>query len=439
MEQAALSLLEAATHKSIHAAAFTRASSHATSVLNDLLSRYISLLAATTAKYAQHAGRSNVTCVDAIEALEEMGFSLEDLVGYMREAAELKKYAVFSRRRVEELTEFRARMRGDEEDEELEDENEDDEPPLKRPRTDDYYGHIPDHMPPLPEDFGDPDSPRAESPAPMETQMGPSNPSALVPQLTATSTTAADYLQPIPYDQSSLSEVPSWHLPGAAPPAPHRPSAAPTETTDYALYKAFHHILKNPQRTPGQPTPSRHRVMISLLQYSQYIPRWELPDSMYAISGHAAPRAWPVVPTFAQPIDDSIAAKRFPAGYRTVSAPDRIVPSVGAQTSRLPELTKRVLPQQIYKRVSTLGHPPPLTRGPKLLTYGSGVSAPWNTPDNASQEKEGPPRMPNARVFATWDYDVKDFRVPLKKPRPNAPVGQAPPPVAPRKSSRAAV
>lgn len=74
-----------------------------------------------------------------------------------------------------------------------------------------------------------------------------------------------------------------------------------------------------------------------------------------------------------------------------------------------------------------------LYRGTKTLTYGPGIPAPWNSNTNigpdgisaggplASKDaavangKDGPARqlMPDARLFATWDYDTKDFRVPL--------------------------
>ena len=89
----------------------------------------------------------------------------------------------------------------------------------------------------------------------------------------------------------------------------------------------------------------------------------------------------------------------------------------------------------ILTRTSRLSHPPVLQRGSKLLVYGPGVPAPWNTnsatsadaaPPMSAKPKEGvngtnvksedslvKPVLPDARVYATWDYDPKDFRVPL--------------------------
>ncbi|KAJ7222465.1 hypothetical protein GGX14DRAFT_388267 [Mycena pura] len=433
MEYAAYKLLESATHRSIHAAAFSRASTHASAVLTDLLVRYISLLASTSAKYAQHAGRTTVASADALEALDELGFGLQDLIDYVPEAKELSRYAVYSARRVEELHEFKAHLGRnsrddafpltysqyeeeelDEEEEEEEEEDEegsgDEAPPLKRQRTLSWDGQIPDFLPPFPTMAEAPESPRAESPQPM-LPPPPSGGAPLVPQLTATSTSAADYLQQIPYDQSSLAEVSQWHLPSAPPHVPSRP----TPSTELALYKAFHHILSNPQRTPGQATPARHRVALALLTYTQLAPRWELADTMYASSSHAAPRAWPIVPTFAVPVGVDPVPRRFPPTSRIVAAPERPVPLVGAQGSRLPELARRVLPPPIYARVTRLAHPGPLSRGTKLLTYGPGVPAPWNAPEDknpdAAKERDArEPRIPDARVYATWEYESKDYR-----------------------------
>ncbi|KAF7320990.1 BTP domain-containing protein [Mycena chlorophos] len=454
MEHAAFKMLESATHRTVHATGFSRTSSHASAVLTDLLARYISLASSTSAKFAQHSGRTTVTFNDALEALDEMGFSLDDLIVYMREGKELARYALYSGRRVEELHEFRAhvgrRIRedsfplkyaeydGDKEEQEAVEDDED-EPPLKRQRVMDWEGHIPDHLPPLPTPDV-PDSPRAESPEPMPA-MGAAG--ALGLQLTATATTAADYLEQVPYDESTLADVPAWHLPGAAPHVPSRPPAAPTQTTEFALYKAFHHILKNPQRTPGQPTPMRHRVVVALLTYTQLVPRWDLPDSMYAASGHAPPRAWPIVPTHATPIDDSLGPRRFPPTARTVAVPERIVPMVGAQGSRLAELARRVLPPQIYGRVTRLVHPPVLSRGPRLITYGTGVPAPWNSSEDKNRDaaKDGKPRLPDAKMFQTWESETKDFAAPIKRPRGHLTSSSSSttviPPQASRRSSRA--
>ncbi|KAJ6600781.1 hypothetical protein B0H10DRAFT_2441043 [Mycena sp. CBHHK59/15] len=450
MEHAAHKLLEVGTQRSLHVAGFARSSAHASAVLTDLLARYISLLATTAAKYAQHAGRTTVTPTDALSALDDLGVGVQDLIDYMPEAKELARYAIYSARRVEELHEFRAQLgrsarddafplhydvyEGDEEEEEEEEEDDDDDeepgsPPSKRQRTLDWGSHIPDFLPPFPTTVEPVESPRPESPHPMPPPLHPAAP--LVPQLTATSTSAADYLLQVPYAESSLADVPEWHLPAAPPPAPSCEPLKPEQPEfalqpEYALLHAFRHILKHPaprHRDPATSTPARHRVAMALLTHTQLVPRWDLPDTMHAASGPAPPRAWP------------IAQRRFPPTLRPVAAPDRLAPLVGSQASRLPDLSRRVLPPPIFARATRLAHPPPLTRGSKLLTYGPGTPAPWNAPDDIVREfkDKEPPRVPDARVYATWEYETKDFRAPLRRPRVHAPSAPTPS----RRSSRA--
>ena len=82
-----------------------------------------------------------------------------------------------------------------------------------------------------------------------------------------------------------------------------------------------------------------------------------------------------------------------------------------------------------------MSNPPVLHRGSKQLLYGSGIAAPWNAnalatgPDGitptpvAMKPKETPtangkespvkPILPDAKLYATWDYEAKDFKVPL--------------------------
>jgi Wiskott-Aldrich syndrome protein len=101
-------ILEQATHRTLHAHSFSRSSSQASLVLTDLLSRYLSLLSLTCAKYAQHAGRTGLTARDAFCALDELGVSMEELDEYCTsEGIELGRYAVHSARRVEDLNELK--------------------------------------------------------------------------------------------------------------------------------------------------------------------------------------------------------------------------------------------------------------------------------------------------------------------------------------------
>lgn len=108
MDAGAHKLLESAVQRTLHAHAFSRSSSQASAVLTDLLSRYLSLLASTCAKYAQHAGRRGLTIRDAAGAFEDLGVSVDELSEYCAtEGRELNRYALYSARRVEDLLEFR--------------------------------------------------------------------------------------------------------------------------------------------------------------------------------------------------------------------------------------------------------------------------------------------------------------------------------------------
>ena len=108
MEAGAFKLLESATQRTLHAHAFTRSSNQASLVLTDLLSRYLSLLTSTCAKYAQHSGRTTMNMRDTAAALEELGVSLLDLNEYCAtEGKELNRYALYSARRVEDLLDFK--------------------------------------------------------------------------------------------------------------------------------------------------------------------------------------------------------------------------------------------------------------------------------------------------------------------------------------------
>lgn len=111
MESGAYKVLETATHRTLHASSFSRSSTQASFVLTDLLSRYLTLLTSTCAKYAQHAGRNTLTSRDAIGALQELGISLEELSEYCAsEGKELGRYAVYTARRVEDLNEFKGEL-----------------------------------------------------------------------------------------------------------------------------------------------------------------------------------------------------------------------------------------------------------------------------------------------------------------------------------------
>ncbi|KAF9460465.1 hypothetical protein BDZ94DRAFT_1324056 [Collybia nuda] len=535
MESGSHKLLESAAYKTLHAHGFSRSSSQASLVLTDLLSRYLTLLSTTCAKYAQHAGRSGLSVWDAFGALEELGVGADELSEYyLSEAKELKHYTFNSARRVEDLNEFKAQLADglsqdredaipllyapftpspfdENENEEREEDETSDEalpgelvmdtdippprsttplsrkpdlphlstPPLplspisnptsparKRARTASWSPpvHVPDFLPPFPTTSNAPPSPVASQspqpthpiqfeppPLPLDNAKIDKPPLPLSQPLTSTS--ASDYLVQVPYSQSSLSGVAEWHLPSthpqSQPPQPRHPRL-PTPQTEPALFSAYHHILTHPPPShANSPTPSRHKIAMALLSHIQINPRWDPPDTLYSSVAPCTPRVSVIGPTYPMAIGDTGTDPKlradgkekefkFPATIpRPVSSNERLTPLISQQSSRIPDLARHVLPPAILSRTSRLTHPPVLQRGSKHLVYGPGVPAPWNAntipPSDAipptpmtAKLKEIPngvggkggdppakPVLPDARLYATWDYEPRDFKVPL--------------------------
>lgn len=86
------------------------------------------------------------------------------------------------------------------------------------------------------------------------------------------------------------------------------------------------------------------------------------------------------------------------------------------------------LQKPIYNRATRSHPPPPLQRDQRKLTYGMGVPAVWNSaPEEKGKEKAKPIKkdpesnsengngikLVDALMYATWDWDVKDFRATL--------------------------
>lgn len=398
-------------------------------------------------------------------------------------------------------------------------------PSRKRQRTAGWQPpeHVPDFLPPFP--TAAPPSPVSPPPLPLpeieEQQQHQMLPPMLPPPLniklerpqlppplqssaqqTMTSSAASDYLVQVPYSQSSLSSVPEWHLPpsSALPPSTHQlrnlSQAQSTPQTEHSLLAAYHYILTHPPplhplfpgRTTIPPTaaavpigpntllPSRHKVAMTLLYQTQALSRWEPADSLFGTAAPCSPRVAAIGPTYPVPIDEKEKnapnkdLKFPPVPARPVGAPERIVPVVSQQGSRIPDLARHVLPVSahqsfstassdfqsqplIFSRTSRLSHPPILYRGTKALTYGQGIPAPWNSnPDGTSQPPPTPAvtkpsakdallngkekdkekldkekdkskdtngqtkasvALPDAKLYATWDYEPKDCRIPL--------------------------
>ncbi|THU97900.1 hypothetical protein K435DRAFT_857231 [Dendrothele bispora CBS 962.96] len=526
MDGGAQKLLESVIHRTLHAHNFSRSSSHASLVLTDFLSRYLSLLSSTCAKYAQHAGRTRLNARDAMFALEELGVSIDELHEYgAAEGLELKRYALKSVRRVEDLAEFRAQLseglrvdhddfiplhyalvpEGMEKEEDLDNDEEEEvdesealtqsekdpeamdidsvestapykrdsprpstprpvlplSPPStarKRQRKLDWSppSHVPDFLPPFPTPY-EPPSPTSPSRLPPAELLPASIEAAKVdkpqtqPQsdsqaqaLTSTSAAASDYFVQVPYSQSSLSSVAEWHLPLASPnnSSSSRTARWQTPQTEPSFIAAYHHILTNPPSSTNIGNPLRHKVAMALLGLTRTTSRWDVPDTLYSNVSPNQPRVAPIGPTYPiqlgdNPMLDSKKDKgkdfKYPAPQpRSVATTERLSQVVNHQGSRIPDLARHVLHPAILSRTSRLSHPGVLTRDGKQLTYGNGVPAPWNAnaplPDvsvGAATKKDGQVNgsatkdstlsvvLPDARLYATWDHEPKDYRLPL--------------------------
>ncbi|KIM41702.1 hypothetical protein M413DRAFT_444944 [Hebeloma cylindrosporum] len=335
-------------------------------------------------------------------------------------------------------------------------------PPRKRPRTSNWDPpeHIPDFLPPFPTVSDDvPVEPVDVAPVPHVPQpsmFGASTIAETQPEKTSatlaqslTTAAASDFLVQVPYSQSALSSVPEWHLPSAPQssssaqprPPPHLPIPIPEQT----LIKAYHYILTNPPPKELPPlNPSRHKVALALIQQTQSNPRFNPADSLFGTVAPCPPRVATIGPSHPVAIGDRKGegndkdTKLPVAASRPVAAIERTAPFISQQTSRIPELAHLVLPPAILTRTSRLTHPPVLHRGTKPLTYGSGIAAPWNanpvasapdaipptpltskpkdTPTTNGRDTPAKPILPDARLYATWDYETKDFRMPLAPP-----------------------
>ncbi|KAH9846579.1 hypothetical protein C2E23DRAFT_852238 [Lenzites betulinus] len=334
-------------------------------------------------------------------------------------------------------------------------------PPRKRQRTAGWQPpeYIPDFLPPFPTD----DPRRTPSPRPTDpTAIGaspvkmerPNTPPLAEVAAAATTSSAypsADYLTQIPYEESSLAKQPAWHLP-QPPPADSGSStrsSMPLPQTQPALLGAYHHILTHPPPARvGAVNPAKYRAALAFLADGESSPRWDAPTTLFGSTAPNPPRVAPMPPSFAVPIGKTPGTpegkekeeeKRVLPGAppRMITPCERIVATVSQPGSRLPKLARQVLSGPVYVRTTRLGHPPVLQRGSQKLTYGPGVNAPWNasfspmpltTPapgkgkdgagangappvlaNGKEKEKEPPRPLPDARLYATWGYEQKQF------------------------------
>jgi hypothetical protein len=84
----------------------------------------------------------------------------------------------------------------------------------------------------------------------------------------------------------------------------------------------------------------------------------------------------------------------------------------------------------MHQRLQRLPVPIPQQRDARKLLYGPGLPAPWNAaaPEKAEEKgkkkeikaPESVTKLPDATMFATWDWETKDFRAPLPPRRMRA-------------------
>lgn len=222
-----------------------------------------------------------------------------------------------------------------------------------RPVDWDPPDHVPEFLPPFPTMEDAPPSPQAEvMPEPIQQQQQAAPAEAL------TSLAGADWLMPVPYNQSSLASQPEFHLPAHLPlPEPREPKL-PTPKADQALIGAYHHVLTHRQstNTTANGNPLRHKVAMALLSLAQNTPRWDVPDTLFSNMTSNQARVTAMGPAHPIALGDSHGAQvmknnkdfKFPTvTQRTVVAPDKLTSVVSQPSSRLPDLSKLVLPVRL--------------------------------------------------------------------------------------------
>ncbi|KAI5990460.1 hypothetical protein EDD15DRAFT_2388816 [Pisolithus albus] len=447
---AASAVVDSVVIKILHAHSFARTSSQALSVLSNILARYLVLVASACGQYAELAGRSRLSASDVVACLNELGTDVDELSGYCsNEGIDLSRYAASSVKRLDDLAEFKSTLR----DiwlfllfnpmrvytasqvifwrayllhKHIRLSRRDPSRPASRSSSVEYGDDdddVNDFLPPLP----GASEPRPASPPPVPEQVKLERPPSPLPQHIA-STTGADYTTQVPYADSVLATAPPWHLPNPLAQATAAAAAArfPTPSPQQALLSAYHHILTHPVDQVAPPNPAKHKVAMALLAQIQSNTRWDAPTTLYGNIVPCPPRVTSISPS-------------YPVALPVFSS-ERPVYLASQQGSRLPELARQVLPGSVQARTTRLTHPPVLQRGSQKLIYGPGISAPWNSSlasggptgqqqqqpqkqqpqpsksgeDSLANGRETPSfTLPDAQMFATWDYEVKRYQDPL--------------------------
>ncbi|KIM56255.1 hypothetical protein SCLCIDRAFT_1220512 [Scleroderma citrinum Foug A] len=443
-------LVDSVVIKILHAHSFARTSSQALSVLSNILARYLALVASACGQYAELAGRSQLSACDIIACLDELGTNIDELNDYCSiEGVDLSRYAASSARRLDDLAEFKGYLaeglapcdqvyppltpipsRSQSPTDSAAGSDEPADAWLRRKPSEEF----PDFLPPLPDNS----QPRPASPAPAPQEpVKMERPPSPLPQHVA-SATGADYATRVPYADSVLASAPPWHLPGPPPlPASSKTQSVrfPTPSPQQALLSAYHHILTHPVSQVGSANPAKHKVAMALLTQIQGNSRWDAPSTLYGNVVPCPPRVSVISPSYpvsVSTLEDMKAGKDVdekkcplpPAPPRAVFSSDKLVFLASQQASRIPELARQVLPGAVLARTTRLTHPPVLQRGSQKLIYGPSISAPWNSSqtgasgqapkggDEAMANNQDAPSfsLPDAEMFATWEFEPKHYR-----------------------------
>jgi len=320
-------------------------------------------------------------------------------------------------------------------------------PARKRARTTSWKSdsHIPEFLPPFPTS-SPPPSPRTQvERTPDVVQPEVQNRPITPPPQLASSTTASDYLTPIPYSMSALALASEHHLP-ELPDASKlfAPSTAKRNlpATSQSLVHAYHYILTNPP--PPQPTvnPLRHKVAMSLLTQMYTSPRWTSSDTLFGNTSPPRPRVVAPAPSFPLPNSTVLESDKGkekrqllvpPPASRSIVASETMLHLSAQPMSRIPEVLRQVLSPALYSRATKLQAPPLQVGATERFTYGPGVPAPWNSNNSAAPaESSGKNKDPanghrdgsskgeaksdavaDATLYATWDWETKDYRLPI--------------------------
>ncbi|KAG9019417.1 hypothetical protein FRB90_002569 [Tulasnella sp. 427] len=321
--------------------------------------------------------------------------------------------------------------------------------------------HIPDFLPPFPGAFTQSSTsenaqkhqgaaalgPITTSPKQSVQPVPPARriPLPLRPAITSKST----YTKSIKYGQSSIAgrpvDLPDQSLwDQGVPPTPGQGNGIGSlkrkdgPSSLQPLIAAYHVLQADPQPATN---PSRLRVAHLLGRTAPS--RYTTADSLFTISSPPPPRFAPPMPTQAVslPPEDGTGSFKSPAplpklGNKVISDGIREADDLSSpwMQSNLTPLTRSLLPPHLYSKVTQLPPPPPLRPSApgnagaseplEPLLYHRPSLAPWSTAVDSDEAKKrvgrkpliresGGKKLPDAQLFATWDWPTKNPEEPL--------------------------